>query len=456
MKPSWRGSAGIIVAAMAIGLAGCGGSSSSFQSKTPQPAVKSLGEAFGGQQPVSSMTIQMFDAGTGGYGSAATALLSTATDSNGKFNFASNPSCASDPNNQDQIYLVGTGGDPIVAGNGTNSSLALMLALGDCGRLNGSNASPITHVHMNELTTVAAVWALAPFMSGNTQAYQKVGTSATNAAGLRMAFQAANQVVNIDNGTLPGTLPAGATLGQAEVNTIADALEFCINSIDGSGNSPSANCSSLFTNAPSQSGNPGDTITAAMNIAQNPARNVATLDQGISNTSTFQPIVGSPTAFTIAIQYTGGGLHTPTAIAADGAGQIWVANAGSTAVSLFDNLGNSKLGTTGTALGGTPQGVAIDLNGNAWVTASDNNVYELSSSGTINPATPFTGFNGPTGIAVDPAGYIWVVNNNDNTVSAFNSTGAAMSGSPFSGAGIASPVGIAINGNANANCADCH
>jgi hypothetical protein len=31
----------------------------------------------------------------------------------------------------------------------------------------------------------------------------------------------------------------------------------------------------------------------------------------------------------------------------------------------------------------------------------------------------------------------------------------ALSGSPFTGAGIASPAGIAINGNANANCADC-
>jgi DNA-binding beta-propeller fold protein YncE len=181
---------------------------------------------------------------------------------------------------------------------------------------------------------------------------------------------------------------------------------------------------------------------------------VATLDQGVSNTSTFNPVVASPTAFTIAIQYTGGGLNAPTAIAADQAGQIWVANSGSDAVSRFDNLGNAQTPAT---LGGTPTAVAIDLTGNAWVTASNSDVYELDAgTGLIDPSTPFTGFNTPTGIAVDPAGYIWVVNSGNSTVSAFNNSNSPLSGSPFSGAGISAPAGIAINGNANANCADCH
>jgi streptogramin lyase len=342
----------------------------------------------------------------------------------------------------------------MAAGQGTgkaNSSLALMAALGDCGNLNN-----ITHVHMNELTTVAAVWALAPFMSGNTQAWQKVSTSSTNASGLRMAFAAAGQVVNISTGTLPGTLPAGATLQTAEVNTIADVLEFCINSIDPAPNSPSTSCSNLFAAAPSASGNPADTITAAMNIAQNPARNVTTLNQGVSNTSTFNPVVANPTAFTIAIQYTGGELNAPTAVAADQQGQIWVTNSGSEAVSRFDNLGNAQAALT---LAGTPTAIAIDLSGNAWVTASNNDVYELTShtDGSTSSVALFTGFNAPTGVAVDPAGYIWVVNSGNSTVSAFNSSGTPMSGSPFNGGGsIASPAGIAINGNANANCADCH
>jgi hypothetical protein len=457
MKLSWRESAGILVAAGAMVLAGCGGSSSSLTRIPVTPAAQPGGEVFGGQQPITGMTLQLYDAGGSGYGSAATGLLTgtlPVTDSNGKFSFA-NPTC---PNGSDQVYLVGTGGDP-VAGNASNGNstaanlnLALMVALGNCSGLNS-----ISHIHMNELTTVAAVWALAPFMSGNTESYKNVGTSSTNAAGLQLAFAAAGQVANISNGTLPGTLPAGATLQSAEVNTIADALEACINSKGGTAGD-SSSCGNLFAAASSRSGSPTDTITAAMNIAQNPAQNVASLDSVVSNTSTFQPIVASPTAFTIAIEYTGGGLDHPTAIAADQAGQIWVANSGtSNAVSLFDNLGNSKLLTTGTVIGGTPEGVAIDLSGNAWVTASNNDVYELDAgTGLIDPATPFTGFNAPTGIAVDPAGYIWVVDSGNSKVSAFNSSNTPLSGSPFSGAGISAPAGIAINGNANANCADCH
>jgi DNA-binding beta-propeller fold protein YncE len=159
----------------------------------------------------------------------------------------------------------------------------------------------------------------------------------------------------------------------------------------------------------------------------------------------------APTDLTIAINYTGGGLNAPTAIAADQSGNVWVANSGSDAVSWLDHLGNSKLGTTGTSLGGVPQGIAIDLSGNAWVTASNNQVYELNASNGNITDSPLTGFNEPTGIAIDSANEIWVVNGGDNTVSAVNSSGAALSGSPFSGSGISGPAAIAINGNANSN-----
>jgi hypothetical protein len=73
------------------------------------------------------MTLQLYDEGSSGYGSAATGMLTgtlPTTDSNGSFNFA-NPTCAH-PN--DQIYLVGTGGDPIAGNTGgkDNTNLALI------------------------------------------------------------------------------------------------------------------------------------------------------------------------------------------------------------------------------------------------------------------------------------------------------------------------------------------
>lgn len=464
MKRGWRGATIMLSAACA--LAGCGTNSLVSVNPTPKPtpsATAPQGEAFGGQQPVVGMSIQLYAAGTSGYGSAATALFASpgTTGSNGSFTFPANwqNNC---PSPTSPVYLVGTSGDP-VAGNATNggstadnANLALMVALGACNSL-----TPSTHIHMNELTTIAAAWALAPFMSGTTTSYLNVGTSATNTAGLAMAFAAAEQLVSTDHGTVGGAaLPAGATLPTAELYSLGNTLEACINSKGGTANNGSA-CGNLFRDASDGTNYPTDTITAAMNIAQNPARNVQALFNDAQATPAFQtPLGAAPNAWTIAIQYTGGGLDHPTAIAADQSGQIWVSSSGSSnAVSLFDNLGNSKLGTTGTALSGTPAGVAIDLSGNAWVTASNNEIYELNTAGATT-GTPLSGngLNLPTSIAIDPGSNIWVVNSGGgaNSVSAFASGGTALSGSPFTGAGISAPAGIAINGNANANCANCH
>ncbi len=63
------------------------------------------------------------------------------------------------------------------------------------------------------------------------------------------AFNTVNKVVNVGTGTLPGaTLPAGATLPTAEINTLADILAACINSPGGVAGDNSA-CGNLFAAA---------------------------------------------------------------------------------------------------------------------------------------------------------------------------------------------------------------
>ena len=456
MRRWWNEGTGILITAGALAVTGCGGSSSLRTTQKPiTPAATGMqGAAFGGQQAITGMSVQMYAVGGSGYGSAATAVLGTPliTNSNGQFTFPANwyDGC---PSGGSLVYLVGTGGVPLAGNTGgvANSRLALMVALGTCSSLETGTH----HVHMNELTTVAAVWALAPFMTGTTNSYLTIGSpSLTNATGMTLAFGAANEVVNTDTGTFPGTLPTGATLPTTELYSIANILEACINSTGGAANDGSA-CGNLFRDASAGSNYPTDTITAATNIAQNPARNVTPLFNDAEAQPAFQvPLGSAPNAWTVAIQYTGGGLNAPTTVAADQSGNIWVGNSGSGAVSRFDNLGNAQ---TPTSLGGIPAGIAIDLTGNAWVTASNNDVYELDkTTGDITGTTPFTGFSTPTGVAVDPAGYIWVVNNGNNSVSAFNSSGTSLLNGPFTSTSLSSPGSIAINGNANANCADCH
>lgn len=451
--------ANLLVAAAALAVSGCGTGAKLFQKPAPPVGVAVQGEMQGGQQPIAGATLQLYAVGSSGYGSPATPLFTTkvTTNSNGGFSFPSGY-CSNAPSPSSLVYLVGIGGQPAGAGTSiTNTNEDEMVALGPC---NGLTAS--THIRMNELTTVAAVWALAPFMSGTTSAYLNIGSTSTNATGIALAFDAAEQVVNTSTGAIGGsTLPAEATLPTDELNTLADILGQCVNS-SGGVEGDSSNCGNLFANAPDTAGTgfPTDTITAAMNIAENPARNVTALFDLVPPKPVFESTLSSaPNAWTVAIQYTGGGLNQPAAIAADQSGNIWVANNGLTSgsyyVSKFDNLGNAK---TQTIVGENPaSGLAIDLSGNAWITVGGvNSLYKIDTTGTLGTPITGNGLNAPSGLAIDGNGTIWVVNKSGNDVSAFDSTGTAISGSPFSGAGISSPVGIAINGNANANCSDCH
>jgi hypothetical protein len=435
---------GMVAAGAAVGvcaMTGCGTGISAVDGAAKPPTVVTAaamkGVVMGGQQPVAGVTLQLYQAGTTGYGSAATLLGGTATtNAQGNFNLPSY-TCAAGS----QVYLVGTGGMPTAVL--TNKNLALMVGLGTCGGtyLNG-------FIDMNELTTVATVWALAPFMKG--AAY--VGSSAGNAAGLADAFAAINQVVTTANGTVPGpALPTGATLNATEIDTLGDILEQCVNSGGGVAGDLSA-CGNLFALAPNVAGTvmPTDTITAAMNIAQSPGRNVAGLNKLRSAEPVFEPsldVNSPPNDWTIAITYTGGGLNAPSSIAMDASGNAWIANAGGASVTELSNAGVAISSASGFTAGGfsVPSAIAIDANGDAWVTnAGNSTVTELNAGGATGTVFHGNGLSGPSSIAIDGAGNVWVANAGTNAVSGFTSGGAALTVSPFGGAGVSAPVSVAV------------
>ena len=429
-----------VASAATLGLVGCGmGVATPSTNKAPATvaAAAARGIVMGGQQPVAGVTLQLYQAGTTGYGLAAIPLGPTAqTNAGGNFNLPSY-SCTAGS----QVYLVGTGGQPITGV--TNNNLALMAGLGTCGGTYLNN-----FIDVNELTTVATVWALAPFMTG----FANIGSSSTNTTGLANAFAAINELVATANGTTPGPiLPTGATLPTTEINTLGDILEQCINSSGGVAGDGS-NCGNLFQLEPNAAGTvyPTDTITAAMNIAQNPGRNVAALNRLRSSSPVFQPALdvnSPPNAWTIAITYIGGGLSTPSSIATDAAGAVWVSNQGNSSVTKLDPTGAALSGSSGFIAGGfsAPSAIAIDSGGNAWVANSANNsVTRLNSAGTTGNVFTGNGLSTPKSIAIDGSGNIWVANTGSSTVSAFTGSGSGLAGSPYSGAGTSAPVSIAI------------
>src|SRR5277367_947002 len=206
-----------ITVAVAVGLEGCSVSPSAAPAAAAAHAFG--GHIFGGSQPVSNASIQLYTPGTNGYGSASTPLLNQAvtTDANGFFSLTGDFSC---PSATSPVYLVATGGNPGLAPGTNNSAIALMGLLGQCG-----NLTPTSFFNLGERSTVAAVWALAPFMVD----YAHIGTSHGNAQGLMNAFAAAQNLVDIHTGQAPGTAPAIATVPAAEINTLADILSSCVN-----------------------------------------------------------------------------------------------------------------------------------------------------------------------------------------------------------------------------------
>ncbi len=430
-------------------ISGCGGVTTNTGSAPPQGTVVLKGKMLGGQNPVTDAEIQLYATGSTGYGTGAKALLSPAvtTDSNGDFSVTSSEYTC--PSSTAQTYLVATGGDPGLGSN--NPSIALMAPLGECSQL-----SSISYVVVNEITTVASVWALAPFLGSDAQ----VGTSSTNVQGLANALANVNNLVNTTTGTSPGTsTPTGAVLPLAKIYTLADILASCINSTG------STACDTLFNAAEPPSGSPPtDTLGAALDIAQNPSNNVSTLFALAGPHPPFgPPLSAAPDDWTLALAFKGGGLDYPTSIAVDASGNVWAANycgSNSPCSSVTELSPEGQPLSPSTGFTDTPDtlwenyGLAIDPYGNVWVTnqqtagGGDGNVSEMSSSGQVGSAFSVGGIYFPVAVASDTTGNIWVANQGDSTVSKLSNNGSAISGNNGWGAGqLEGPSAVAIDAN---------
>lgn len=262
----------------AVALLGCGTSNRTGTGIDPGGNSRVAGSVHGGQQPVSGASIQIYTVGATGDGSAATPLLTApvTTDSSGSFTIDS-ISCT----NATDIYIVATGGNP--GTSAVNPNIAMMAALGPC-----SSLTPGSFLNINELTTVAAVSALAPYMSSPSA----VGSSPSDVASLSAAFTLAAELVNVSTGTSPGTgVPSGYTVPTTQLNTLADILAACVNSTGGTAGDGSS-CGTLFTlTTVSPNPAPTNTISALVNLAGNPTQNTVSLYGLVSADAPFQPTV---------------------------------------------------------------------------------------------------------------------------------------------------------------------
>lgn len=434
----------------ALVLAGCAnsgtatstgsGTGSSGGSGTQPSGATLTGGVQGGQEPIVGSNVYMYAAGTSGYGTGATSLLSgtgyVVTDKNGNFSITGNYNC---PTPETEVYLVAEGGD---AGGGENSKIVLLSALGACGSLDSS-----TPINMNEETTVASVYSLAQFMTPGSTA---VGTSSTNVTGLVNAFKTATNLVDIYAGTVRSVTPAGnGAVPQTTINALANIMVACVNT-----NGDSSACTSLFSAATPPGGSaPADTLAATLDIALNPGNNVSEIFGLMPSSKTFSPSLSSaPNDWTLSLAYTGGGLNQGQLLAIDAQGDVWVPNSlDPGTISEFSPAGAALSGSAGFSGGGLsyPYQLAVDTNGNVWAANGGNStVSEHSANGTPLSGSGYTaqGLKQPYAIAVDGSGNVFTANNN-NSVTKLNSSGSLVS--QFLNGGLDQPYAIAVDASQN-------
>jgi len=437
MTARLRNLAALALVTLTLSLTGCGGGGGSVASNSSGSGVTGQvngpqGIVLGGQQPVTGANIQLYAVGTTGYGSASTAMLTSTvtTGANGTFTITGLYSCTGNP----LVYLVASGGNPGLTIGTNNTALMLMAALGSC-----SNLTSGTFISVNELTTVAAVWALQSFMTDSTH----IGSSSTNAAGIANAFATAAKLVNTATGSAPGaSAPANATLPASTMNTLANILAACVNTTGGS----SANCTTLFNNT-ATGGTPTDIAVAALHIARTPAANVSTLFGMVAaGGSPFAPtLVSMPNDWTLAVTYTGGGLNAPKGITVDGSSNLWIPNSGNSTVTELANSGAAVSSSSGFTGLSSPYALAVDTNGYIWVANSGNNsLAQLNSSGTVLNTFTGGGLSAPRSIAIDAAGNLWLGNTGAATVSGFSNAGVALS-TGFSATAVTAPGSMVVD-----------
>ena len=185
---------------------------------------------------------------------------------------------------------------------------------------------------------------------------------------------------------------------------------------------------------------------------------------------------------------TSASFNHPGGVAADGSGNLYVADTANNAIRKITPGGvvttlagtgayGSEDGTGPSASFGVPYGIAVDGAGNVYVADTYNNrirkvtfagaVTTLAGSGAAGSADgPGTAasFSSPTGVAVDGSGNVYVADNSSNRIRRVAPGGTvttiAGSGAPTSsdgtgtGASFAYPAGIAVDSSGNIYVSD--
>jgi hypothetical protein len=360
-----------------------------------------------------------------------------------------------------------TAGTPIVAGSGTTGpdgrfSLELGPSTGvicyatarlDGGVLLATIVGPaiVGEITINELTTVAAAFSMAQFAEQDA--------ISGNALGLRIAAGMSENLVSPLTGqsseVMLGSPNADETISLRATRALANLIAPSVN------REPGAFGTLQRLATPPGGAPPEDTFQALLNIARNPAHNVAEIWRQARTMEPYQPALeplphageAPLDAWTLAVKVNRTGddeyrmFGGPANIAWDRNGYAWITNnvfqGGPDSCDFIVVLqpdGKPADGANGTVtspvvgggLKGPGFGIDIDRNQNVWVGSfgwGKNEPEYIPSEGIVskfdlagNPAAP-GGYVGNTcrvqAILVDGQGHVWLASYGTNSVVVF-------------------------------------
>ena len=457
----------VSVAALASSIvfaAGCAMQTTASDSNTfATPSGVTLGAVHGGNQPVSGATVTLYSAGQTGAGSSGVALGTFTTTATGSFQFqqVSTPSSTSyvPPTalggNQ---YECGNGSDPLLyviarGGNtsgstasGTNNSAAVFIApVGFC------SVATSVNVNITEVTTAAMVVSTASFMNPNTEQIGADGIAVAYVA-LGNAFQTVSNLVSQSNGLAlasrtitnsAATNTSGgpyyvsgvtvtATPETAKLNTVANILSSCVNQVSATS---ANNCSTLFSKAvpPSavHTSEPSITFPTATDTLQ--AALYMFLNPSDSSTANLTALYNLSSA------------TPPFQPNLSAAPTDW------TIAILYQSTNACAAPSTASTFLSGPSGLAVDGGGNIWISNTQSSNSALSEMSSVGVPAACLNFGSTiaagtrSNTAIDDAGNAWYGDTQNLSLVRFTPT----TGAKLTYTTAAAPLAITADGSDN-------
>jgi hypothetical protein len=360
------------------------------------PAASLHGTVTAAGKPLASARLTLFGASR----ENATALGHATADASGRF------SLSYEPGSSAALYVDAT------AGGSPGLRLRAVVGVGSSG---GVETSTIDTVTVNELTTVAAAYALAQFsgadgVTGPSPGLENAAATAWNLADSSTG-KAGAVVTNADNGAKNATL--------ATLDTLANLVSLCAPA-------STVRCMRFLHLATPPSGPvPAHTTQAVVELARNPTLAPSQLYALVRRANVYEPALESPpTAWILVLLHTDTDLYASGRIAIDAMGNVWSSTNwepgtqnGSTSISALDPVGAPTFGSpiSGGGMKGGAWGIAITREGTVWVPSfGGGSMVKYSPAGEIlSPGDGYTngGLNHPQGVAVDQQGNVWIANN---------------------------------------------